>query len=622
MASSINDKAKLLLVLVVLGLTLLGCRADDDMRDTESVVTHTETVTVTTGNSQSKGMLFAHRLVEEITEAGGALMVLEEMASASMEDADELFQNLEDIPDRVLVQARPYGKPDVWAMATGVEPGDALGISYFTDIGVRQARRDGYETLDASRMDAVNQAVRDALTPGVESLLSPMRSPESLSAEDTLENNDQDMLALYSLALNSMVMAVNDDEDEGSLSPSSADDGRMAVAMEDLGIDGGSGVFDGRNVDGAPVSGLNYNPLTFVSRYATALQGGAFKFADEDVQNFIADSQYSRFVSPDLRCSQEFVEDYFAENAGELALEATRVDGYEAYFDEGNTYGFILEEDGSLAFFTENDEGNEHVTLTADDLFTCSAASDTGEGKVSLVRFVVDMTGDGEREEVVIVGTGEAGLAGQGPEGGIYIASERSNRVAVFGDADPTGGYDEPQPDEPESESTACGITGYESFARNGQGTTATGETFGLTSSVSNPEQAADGDLTTAAALRVRVGSALNFARLLVGKDTPPMTSEEAGQVAILASVPDSLLSLGLLDSVTITTLRDGEEQASDNRLNLLSLDLAGLLNQSDMRVITMDAGNQAFDQVNVELRAGLLSVDAQIQVFDICYGP
>lgn len=599
----INASHALLMLSFVL-LVLAGCRADDDIRDTVS--TGTVTKVVQTPGINTEGTLSAHQV-----EGDGSLT---EIDRVPLEQANQLLSEVSNIPDVLLYQARLVGQPDIWGLVSNPQAGEVLHFSPFTQIGYRIAQRDGFDTLSVQRVDAINDSVRDSLAPQVGSLFSPIRDLSVLPESGSLGNNERDLLTLYTMVLRSMVVNPETPQDEDPNFSPDDDSARVAVALDDLTIDGGSGVFDGRNASGEPVPDLNYNPLRFLPRYSTALDAAAFEFAGDSLQERVEGTELARFINRDLRCDQGFVDDYFSKNSGELTLDARRVEGFENLFTQGEDYGFLLQENGDMSFFTDQQD----INLAREELFTCSSGEDS---QVSLVRFVSDINDDGQREEVVIVGTGEDALAGSGTGGGIYIASESGDQLAVFGNVNPFGGGINPT--QPQEELALCaGVEDLFSFALNGQNTQATGETSGMTSSVTNPEFAADGALTTAATLSIEVGGLMNFARVDVTNDLPPMSSENAGRVAIVASVPDRMLSVGLLESLTITTLRNGNELSSDESLSVVEVDLLEQLGFSGQRLIVMNAGGEPFDEVRVALQAGLLSVDAQIQVADICYGP
>ncbi|MDX1589726.1 MAG: hypothetical protein R3296_12380 [Oleiphilaceae bacterium] len=596
--------SKTLMMLSFVVLVMGGCRADDDVMDTQTTETVTEVVQTPGINTQ--GTLSAHQV-----EGDGSLT---EIDRVPMEQANQLLTEINTIPDVLLYQARLVGQPDIWGLISNPRAGEIRHLSPFTQIGYRIAQRDGFDTLSVSRVDEINDSVRDSLAPQVDSLFSSIRDLSVLPESGSLGDNERDTHTLYTMVLRSMVVNPQSPGDEAANFSPDDESARVAVALDDLTIDGGSGVFDGRNADGEPVPNLNYNPLRFLPRYSTALDAAAFEFANGALQDRVEGTELARFMNRDLRCDQEFVDSYFSANAGELTLDARRVDGFEALFNQGEEYGFMLQENGDLSFFTEQ----ENVNLARAELFTCSSGENS---QVSLVRYVSDITGDGQREEIVIVGTGDQALAGSGTGGGIYIATESGDRLAVFGNVNPFGGGINPT--QPQAERALCaGVEDLFSFSLNGLNTQAQGVTSGETSSVSNPELAADGALTTAATLSIEVGGLMNFARVDVSNDLPPMSADNAGRVAIVASVPDSMLSIGLLESLTVTTLRNGQVLSTDEDLTVVEVDLLEQTGFSGQRLIVMDAAGEPFDEVRVELRAGLLSVDAQVQVSDTCYGP
>lgn len=626
-----------LVMVFALVLALAGCRADDLASSSSSSGSDGGDPTNPAG-SGDENQLIVYELVEVQGEDGEVETELVEIASGSADSSETLFDELEEIPGIVFIQApvlRGADNIDLWAVLPGadIERGQRFTVNPFSYIAYRIMQRDGFENLTPARVRTINDSVRDGLMPGVDNFLAELWDLDGIPE---LAGGDQDLATLYTLALHKMTVAVNHQDEEGDVEVPAVNS-RLALAREDLAIDGGSGVFDGRDANGVPGVNLPYNPLRFSPRYETAATSVAFEFGIEAFVDEVSEKETVRFLNADARCDSEFIADYFGLNQGDLSLPTEAVNGYEDLFTEEEDTVFDFHADGRLGIL--GDEMIDHIA--ADDLFTCAQTNFDNPETPSLVRFVTDINGNGERDEVVIVGTGDQGRAGTGDRGGIYIASESGDKLAVFGNVDAFGGWRPPEEDddddgdddngdgdngnggtEPDpSDPIACSAGDFKSFTNNvgGDQAVASGDTTGLSASVTSPELAVDGDLTTATGLNIPLSVLLGQASLTVG-ESPQGVLDDATELAVVVSAPDSILNLTLLDSINVETLLDGERQDNNLNLGLLDLDIAGFFNDENLRFITVDTTDSTFDGMAIHLNAGVLSVDARLQVHDICY--
>ena len=603
MIYGVSHAGKWTLAAAVAGMALIGCRADDPETPESTEEERTvdgDTVIVTQTDSDIEGRLIVNEIQGETGE-------LDELDRVAVEEADTLYDNLDAIPEVTVIQGQYFDRPDRWSMAVDAEQGDILAVSPLTHLSFLLARRDGLAGVDGSWVEALQNEVLESLAPGVIDIHSGSGEFPELGDEGELGLADTDLLALYRLALEDVAQREEDDED----------------AVDQQLQDGGSGVVDGRDDAGEPLGAIQYDPLTFVPVYETKLGGLAAEFGSDALNAFITGDEdaegveAARFISRDARCDVEFTDNYFAANAGEVALSVGELSGvYEERFGEQDEYRFDVSSDGTV---TVTDDEGETLDVAQEALFTCSQSAFDGTQERSLVRYVTDLTDDGQRDELVMVGGGDEALVGEGDNGGIYLASEDGSDLAVFGDVDPRGGFEDPAEDEPRT-AASCSLEGFNSFGPGVDGVTIEEDTTGL-AGINNADLAVDGDKETAATMNVFLGLlGLGSAEIVASAEAAPEDAGQTEQATVLVSIPDSILNLSLLDSITVETFLDGEEQASNVNLNLLELDIAGGFNDASLRALEMDSG--AFDALRIYINAGVLGMDIRLQVHDICYGP
>lgn len=584
-------------------LVLAGCRADDfdegsvtNLNEEEDSVSGDTVVSIETGDSGDGDMVLYAAGDEELREVN----------QVSADDADELFTDVT-IPNPSVVRARWMDAPNRGAIATDIKEGDTLAMWYLPHVSYLLGERDGWNRLDAAATDTLNSEVGDALAPEVDNLHAATGDLDEEPEAGSLGVNDPDLIGLYRMALGNLVMSDSDQQED---------------ELEAFLNDAGSGVLDGRDRDGYPLDSVQYQSLSFNALYEMELTSLARDFGNDHLVETITDDgdsegvETARFVSGDARCDDQFVSDYFEPNSQEdVELEAVEAKAeYGDLFTPGEKYSFSIEEDGTV---TVTDDNDETLTVSRDKLFTCSQKAFDGSQERSLVRYVSDSlsgTASEQREELVMVGSGGEALAGEGDAGGIYIATESGDRLAVFGDVEPYKGYEPPD----QNESSACGFDGYHYFAREGENVTATTDTT-LGASIDNEELFVDDEPGTAASITTNVslgGSA--EAELRATADSTPMTDLE--NVLVLVSVPDDLLSLEVLDGVTITTFEDGEQQDEHSEVKLANTDLAGTLNDDNLRIIEFST-TKPFDSLQFTVDGGVLDLNTEIQAHEACYG-
>lgn len=498
-------------------------------------------------------------------------------------------------------------------VVSGYEHGEALALTPFTEIAHGLAERHGLNRLDADQADAYNEAVRNALTPALQDLLAEPHRFRSEPEAESLGTSDADLQALYGIALAQLGA-------QPGVEPAE-DLPQVLRALEQLREDARAGTIDGRDAHGAPIAELAYNPLRFIARYDTAVRATAGSYGDDELNALVQDTASARFISRDPQCGDEFIDEYFASHANVLELPVREVDGYDGHFTEGETYSFSLNADGSVAFSTDQAD----LTVARSGVFTCTAGSSNGQD-TSLVRYLIDFSDDGQPEEFVIVGTGTGGDPASGDASGIYLADESGDRLVVFGDVSPSGGWekdDDPSAPDPDA-MLACGVENYLPFAGDGENTSAEGITSGLLdlSSVNNPEWAIDGDVSSAATISVPLSllGLVGGAELIVRNETPPMT-EAPQHLGVVVSVSDALLSAGLLDDMIVETYEHGTLRDRESGAALLRLDLLGLLNDENARMLEIPTSS-TFDEVRIRLGEGLLSLGTNISIHEVCYEP
>ncbi|TDT43043.1 hypothetical protein DES49_0849 [Halospina denitrificans] len=587
-------------------LVLAGCRADEFDEEALTEVFGDTIVTIENEDHGDGEMVLYAAGDEELSEVN----------RVSMDHADKLFSDVT-IPNPAVVEAQWKDAPNHGSIVTGMAEGDTLAMWHLPHVGYLLGERDGWAQLNATRTDALNKAVGDSLAPGVDNLHAATgyldEDPESRS----LGVNDPDLITLYRMALESLVMS---------------DSTQAEDELEAFLNDAGSGVLDGRGRNGYLLDLVQYNPLKFNPLYKMELSGFAREFGNDELIRTITDDgdtegvEPRRFVSSDGRCDDQFVSNYFRANAqADIKLDAVEVNGqYGDFLEQGVTYTFAIDEDGTVTVKDSNgdtvtDGNDDPLTVARPELFTCSQQAFDGSQDQSLVRYVSDSLSSAapeQREELVMVGSGDQALAGEGEGGGVYIATESGDQLAVFGDVDPYRGYEPPKED---SVSSACGLDGYYYFAREAENVTATTETPDLGASIDNEELFVDGEAGTAASITIDLsllGS--GTADLTATADEAPMGDLE-NVLVLVSRADDESLSVSALDGVTITTYKDGEVQTVYEEGTFLDADLAGTLSNDNLEVIKFST-TKAFDTLEFSVD-GNLELDTGIEVHEACYG-
>jgi predicted small secreted protein len=135
-----------------------------------------------------------------------------------------------------------------------------------------------------------------------------------------------------------------------------------------------------------------------------------------------------------------------------------------------------------------------------------------------------------------------------------------------------------------------------------------------LLCSVSQPENVIDTNPQNAARLNTLV-NLLGGVRLSV---RDKITVYPAGkQVGFVATSPDALLRLDLLQGLRITTYLNGVEQESAGRSSLLGLDLLGLVNNDKQGLVAFQTTRE-FDEVRIDYSA-LLGLLSSLDVYEAC---
>nr|WP_281168643.1 thrombospondin type 3 repeat-containing protein [Gilvimarinus chinensis] len=91
-------------------------------------------------------------------------------------------------------------------------------------------------------------------------------------------------------------------------------------------------------------------------------------------------------------------------------------------------------------------------------------------------------------------------------------------------------------------------------------------------------------------------------------------------RVGVVVSVPDNLLDVDLLDNVTVTTYLNGVERESGGASGLLDLQLLGLFNNTDQRLLMMST-SQEFDRIEIS-KAAVVGLLSNLRVHSMCVAP
>lgn len=137
-----------------------------------------------------------------------------------------------------------------------------------------------------------------------------------------------------------------------------------------------------------------------------------------------------------------------------------------------------------------------------------------------------------------------------------------------------------------------------------------------LGSSISNPAQAVDGNLNTAATFAPApiVGGVMTqtvyFSRL----------SNVGDAATVTFSIPPAILSLGLFNGITIRTYNGNTLVSNVQLSSLLSVDVLGLLGSGEKYTVSHSPGGR-FDRISFEYNAGLL-LASNLNLYEIDVTP
>ncbi len=161
-----------------------------------------------------------------------------------------------------------------------------------------------------------------------------------------------------------------------------------------------------------------------------------------------------------------------------------------------------------------------------------------------------------------------------------------------------------------------CGIPSFTSYDGSGLNL----DLLGIGGAgVTNPEDAIDGDLTTASNLSLGIISVLGAIEQTFYFDN---VSNATDQVYITLGIDPSLLDVGLLSNINVETYNGSNLQNSGNLSALLDLDLLGLLETGDATTIVINPQGSV-DKVTVSLSSLLnVSLIQSINIFDIYIAP
>ncbi|MFN3588443.1 MAG: hypothetical protein ACK4UP_03610 [Spirosomataceae bacterium] len=160
-----------------------------------------------------------------------------------------------------------------------------------------------------------------------------------------------------------------------------------------------------------------------------------------------------------------------------------------------------------------------------------------------------------------------------------------------------------------------CGSPNFTSF--DGSGITL--DILNLGGGVSNPGRAIDGNLNTASNINLGVLSvAASLQQNIIFEG-----SSQASDVAVVRlGVNSSLVNVGLLNNIEIIASNRGTVVASASASSLLSLDLLGLLQSSQVVNIPFAPG-QPFDQISVRVSSLLgVNIAQGVSLFEVFRAP
>lgn len=609
-----------------LSVVLMACKADSPA---SSVGSDGETGVDSETGADSGAGVGPDNNVQVVTDSGsaGSLRLsepdaseesgLRELNTVSLSESDTLFDGIETIPEIAVIQSLVSDGENRGGIPTDVSSGTFIALNPFTQVVFGLAQRDGFVELSGSRVERLNNNVRQALTPEVTNLYSGRGALSELpeSEEGSLGLSDPELILLYRLGIEAIAANEGMEGEDVTVPEEREDEPRLSVLLDDL----ASGVVSGFDRNGLELTGLPYNPLPFEGRYDTALNAFAGEFGNEELQELIADQSFTRFISRDSRCDGERVINYFGQQADTVELDVREETGrFEGETSDPQSFNLAGAESGTGVGITTEIGGTE-ISVGEDDLFTCSLNENSDGELIGLVRFVTELEneeGEQEPHEVTLVDDGDDEL-------GIYIASDSGDELAAFGDVNPRGGWRNPDDGDGEN-TTACGVSTetYEYFGNAGGGDVVADSDTQPVASVDNPGRVVDTDASTASLLSVEFGLAgIGQAEVSATLEEGTIDPGENGEAAALIAVPDSAANLNLFENATLATYLDGEEQSSTTNLNLLDVDLGGIFNDDSIKRVVVETGGEAFDEIRFRINSGVLSADIRTQVFEFCHG-
>ena len=135
---------------------------------------------------------------------------------------------------------------------------------------------------------------------------------------------------------------------------------------------------------------------------------------------------------------------------------------------------------------------------------------------------------------------------------------------------------------------------------------------------VQNPQNADDGNLTTYSTLNAGVGLVGAYAQQTIIYEAPSVVGDS---IRLTMSVPQSLLSAGVLSSISVSTYDDynganGTAETYTINSSLLNLQLLGLIGGTQNFTVTY-APKNIFDRVQVTLGGGIANVLSTLNLYE-----
>jgi len=130
---------------------------------------------------------------------------------------------------------------------------------------------------------------------------------------------------------------------------------------------------------------------------------------------------------------------------------------------------------------------------------------------------------------------------------------------------------------------------------------------------VVNPQRAIDGDTTTASTLNAGIGLVGAYAQQTIIFSKP---SIQGDSVRVIVSIPSSLLSLGVLDNISLVSYNGNTSNNDQNNFNTALLHLH-LLDAGTGRYSITYAPPAVFDRVQIRLGGGIAAVLSSMNVYE-----